>query len=134
MSLEYVTIKVGVAKHSWTSWPRPLQLCPNKAFSKVGNYGTEIGPNFWGVVNGDRVTNIAFRSTDTYPDVAMLDGVIAEIRSASADQSNLIVNITSVLSVSNMSILNGATVRCEDLMTSSESLNISTHREFIMVF
>ena len=38
MSLEYVTITVGVAKHSWTSWPRPLQLCPYEAFSKVGNY------------------------------------------------------------------------------------------------
>ena len=34
----YVTIKVGVTKHSWTSWPRPLLLCPYEAFSKVGDY------------------------------------------------------------------------------------------------
>ena len=34
----YVTIKVGVAKHSWTSWPHPLLLCPYEAFSKVGDY------------------------------------------------------------------------------------------------
>ena len=36
--IAYVTIKVGVVKHSWTSWPRPLQLCPYEAFSKVGDY------------------------------------------------------------------------------------------------
>ena len=36
----YVTIKVvGVAEHSWTSWPHPLSLCPYEAFSKIGNYG-----------------------------------------------------------------------------------------------
>ena len=34
----YVTIKVGVAKHSWMSWPCPLPLCPYKAFSEVGDY------------------------------------------------------------------------------------------------
>ena len=34
----YVTIKVGVAKYSWMSWPRPLLLCPYEAFSKVGDY------------------------------------------------------------------------------------------------
>ena len=34
----YVTIKVGVAKHSWTSWPRLLPLCPYETFSKVGDY------------------------------------------------------------------------------------------------
>ena len=39
----YVTIKVGVAKHSWTSWPRPLPLCPYKAFSKVGDYALAVG-------------------------------------------------------------------------------------------
>ena len=31
----YVT---SVAKHSWTSWPRPLPLCPSEAFLKVGDY------------------------------------------------------------------------------------------------
>ena len=32
----YVTIKVGVAKHSWTSWPRPLYHCvPTKHFQKL---------------------------------------------------------------------------------------------------
>ena len=34
----HVTIEMGVAKHSWTSWPRPLPLCPYEAFSKVGDY------------------------------------------------------------------------------------------------
>ena len=29
---------MGVAKHSWLSWPCPLPLCLYKAFSKVGNY------------------------------------------------------------------------------------------------
>ena len=38
----YVTIKVGVAKHSWTSWPRPQSQCPYEAFSKVGDYA--LGP------------------------------------------------------------------------------------------
>ena len=35
----YVTIQVGVVKHTWMLWPRPLPLCPYKAFSKVGDYG-----------------------------------------------------------------------------------------------
>ena len=34
----YITIKVGVAKHSWMVWPCPLPLCPYEAFSKVGDY------------------------------------------------------------------------------------------------
>ena len=38
MHIVYVTIKVGVAKRPWTSWPRPLPLCPYEAFSKVGDY------------------------------------------------------------------------------------------------
>ena len=29
---------MGVAKHSWLSWLRPLPLCPYEAFSKVGDY------------------------------------------------------------------------------------------------
>ena len=30
--------KSGCGKHSWTSWPRPLLLCPYEVFSKVGDY------------------------------------------------------------------------------------------------
>ena len=32
----YVTIKVGVAKHSWTSWPyAPYHCVPTKHFQKL---------------------------------------------------------------------------------------------------
>ena len=38
----HIAIKVDVAKHSWTSWPRPQSLCPYEAFSKVGDYADHI--------------------------------------------------------------------------------------------
>ena len=46
----HIVIKVGVAKHSWVLWPRPLPQCPYEAFSKVGDYGlgqSRLNPDWW---------------------------------------------------------------------------------------
>ena len=113
---------------------QPQPFCPGPVnFTCVG---TEIGPSFFWVVNSDRVVNYAFRSTDTFPlplDVIMLDGVEAEVSRASVDQDGL-VSITSVLRVNNISVLNGATLRCEDVTPrASETINVLTICELYCV-
>ena len=55
VNIVYVTIKVGMAKHSWTSWPRPLSLCPYETFSKVGDYGLSLIPLKSSRMNGNNV-------------------------------------------------------------------------------
>ena len=94
---------------------RPQSLegyCPGPVtFTCVG---TEVGPNFFWVVNGERVISYAIRKTDTFPlpldgyklNGTMLDGVINSV-SRSPEQN--VLNLTSTLNVSEMSVLDGAT-------------------------
>ena len=81
------------------------------------------------LVNGSTVASYSFRVGDTFPlplEVdPPLDGVMAEITSASFNQPGAVtIDIISELSVSDVSILNGASLQCETAQTRSNMLRI----------
>ena len=107
--------------------------------------GTQIGAGLFWEVNGSTVASYQFRVTDTFPQnlsVSInptLNGVMAEVISASINPpGSSTIDITSMLSVRNVSALNGASLYCEIVQLQSNVIQIevdktqSKHKLFLL--
>ena len=94
--------------------------------------GTEVNSSVSWLVNGSSVGTYEYQSTDVYPLNLSVDrpiaGVVATVLNASTNPSvTNTFDVTSTLSVSDVSILDKATraLQCQDASdASSETLNI----------
>ena len=90
--------------------------------------GTRIGAALFWRVNGFTEADYAFESShETFPRSVNIniDGVTVEIISASANPpGSLTTDITSVFNVSDVSVLNGASLHCADLSIQSNTFII----------
>ena len=91
--------------------------------------GTHISTSLFRQINDTDLATYSFRSTDTFPFplsvVFPLNGVMAAVISAStASPDTRIFDITSVLSARDVSVLNGASLHCEDSHNQSNILRI----------
>ena len=107
----------------------PYNPCPGPVnFTCVG---TEITSTLFWFVNGSRVATYGYNSRDVLPvDLVInppLDGVTAVITEVNRI-TNILFNITSIFSVSDVTVLNGAYLQCGDSNNASHPLNISTSK------
>lgn len=88
--------------------------------------GTEIGTLFW-IVNGTTVATYGFRDSHTFPYplpiTPRVDGVTAMVISASINPNDDF-DVTSVLRVGYISILNGTSLQCQESVQRSEIITI----------
>ena len=95
--------------------------------------GTGIIPSLFWRVNGSTVANYAFESSHTFPRSLNinppLDDVTVEIVNASGLST---INVTSVLNVTDVLVLNGASLHCADVQIESDTLliDVDTLRKF----
>ena len=108
----------GAAELILTSQPQTSgTFCPGPVtFTCVG---TQIGAGLFWEVNGATLVSYGFRVTDTFPQTLMmehpLEGVVAMVTSASINPPGAsTIDITSVLSVRDVSVLNGAYLQCAE--------------------
>ena len=101
--------------------------CPGRPvnFTCVGSGITSS--LFW-LVNGSEVAAYGYRTNHEFPFVLdvdpPLDGETAIVTDVDGPTDN-VFNITSILSVSNVTVLNGASLQCEDSQDASNILRIS---------
>ena len=81
------------------------------------------------MVNGSEVADYGYRAGQEFPFVLdvdpPLDGVTAIITDVDGPTDGNLFNITSILSVSNVTVLNGTSLQCEDSQNGSNTLMIS---------
>ena len=104
----------------------PYNNCPGPVnFTCVG---TEITSSLFWFVNGSEVADYGYRAGQEFPFVLdvdpPVDGVTAIITDVDGPTDN-VFNITSILSVSNVTVLNGASLQCENSQDASNILMIS---------
>ena len=91
--------------------------------------GTQIEGNLFWLVNGSDVAMYSFRETDIFPynlsNNTPLDGVIAAVTSASENPpGSWTIDITSVLSARDTSVLNATFLWCETTIGFSDILSV----------
>ena len=112
---------------SLTSQPLGLHCpgCPVN-FTCVG---TGITSSLFWFVNGSEVADYGYRADHEFPFVLDIDPPLDEVTAVITDvdgpNDNNLFNITSILSVSNVTALNGTSFQCEDSQDASNILNIS---------
>ena len=112
------------------STPYGNYYCPGRPVSFTC-VGTEITSTLFWVVNGSEVADYGYSSridlpVDLYID-PQLDGVTAVVTEVDRT-TNTLFNITSIFSVSDVTVLNGASLQCGDSNNASQPLNISTSK------
>ena len=90
--------------------------------------GSGITSSLFWLVNGSEVAAYGYRTNHEFPFVLdvdpPLDGETAIVTDVDGPTDN-VFNITSILSVSNVTVLNGASLQCEDSQDASNTLMIS---------
>ena len=93
--------------------------------------GTQISPSLFWLVNGSTVATYAHRVNDNSPFprpmtiIRPLDGVMAEVTSATTNPNvTNTIDVTSVLSVSDVLVLNGISLQCETSAGSARFSNV----------
>ena len=124
----------GGAQLTLTSEPQTSgTYCPGPVtFTCVG---TQTHMSLFWLVNSSSVITYGFRDTDTFPFPLSvsppLDGVMATVTDASISPPGAsTIDITSVLSVSDVSVLNGASLQCENNEIQSNMLRINAKSKF----
>ena len=132
-SLTFFAVGIAVAKFTYNAGAATLSLtsepqssgvyCPGPVtFTCVG---TEIGILFWNL-NDRTLATYAYRSGDEFPLTVPLNsppaGVTVTITNAFSEMS--LLNLTSVLIVDDVSVLNDSSVQCEEPGIESAVFNI----------
>ena len=104
----------------------PYTNCPGPVnFTCVG---TEVTSTLFWLVNGSQVAAYGYSSRDDLPEdldiEPPLDGVTAVITEVDRT-TNTLFNITSIFSVSDVTVLNGSSLQCEDSNNASNILMIN---------
>ena len=121
-----MNVYVAIAYPMLSLTPYNHVHCPGPVFFKC--VGTEVTSTLFWFVNGSRVATYGYNSRDVLPvDLhiyPLLEGVTAVITEVDRITNNLF-NITSIFSVSDVTVLNGASLQCGDANLASHPLNIS---------
>ena len=104
----------------------PYNDCPGPVnFTCVG---TEVTPTLFWFVNGSQVAVYGYSSRDDFPEdlvfISPLDGVTAVVTEVDPTTNN-VFKITSILSVSNVTVLNRTSLQCGDSNNASNTLMIN---------
>ena len=121
---DYHYAGAGAATLSLTSQPKPSGVyCPGPVtFTCVG---TEIGTLFW-IVNDRTLATYGYRDDDNFPLTLPLNsppaGATVQIINASSARN--LLNVTSIFSVDDVTVLNRSYVQCEEVLIATEPFNI----------
>ena len=118
---------LGGAQLTLTSQPQTSgTYCPGHVTFTCE--GSQIIPTLLWLVNGSEETSYNFRNSHTFPQTLPplnVDGVIATVTNVSINPPGAgTIDITSVLSVSDVSVLNGTSLQCETITGSNRSSNL----------
>ena len=110
------------------STPYGNYYCPGRPVSFTC-VGTEITSSLFWLVNGSEVADYGHKAGQEYPFVLDIDSPLDEVTAVITDvdgpTNNNLYNITSIFSVSDVTVLDGTSLQCEDSQDASYPLIIS---------